>query len=155
MTPAVASTSMQSASGRGRPSHGRRDEGTVTAFALILTVALLACAGLVLDGGQTLTARVRAIGLAQEAARAGAQELDLTVYRTNGTVVLRPDAAADAARAYLTAASVTGQVSATAAAITVTVQTDQPTQLLALIGVRSLHVTGHAIAAARTAPTGP
>jgi Flp pilus assembly protein TadG len=127
----------------------------VTAFAVILTTALLACAGLVLDGGLALTARVRAVGLAQEAARAGAQELDLTAYRATGTVALRPDAAADTARAYLTAAGNGGQVTVTGTRVTVTVQIDQPTQLLALVGVRSLHVTGHATAAARTTIPGP
>jgi Flp pilus assembly protein TadG len=132
------------------------DEGTVTAFAVILTTALLACAGLVLDGGLALTARVRVVNLAQEAARAGAQELDLATYRTTGTVVLRPDAAATTARAYLAAAGVTGQVTTLGATVSVTVEADQPSQLLTLIGIRSLHVTGHASAVARDAdPTAP
>src|SRR4051812_11079879 len=123
----------------GRPQAGlrrpreRRDEGTGTAFAVILTTALLACTRLVLDGGLAPPARVRAVGLAQEAARAGAQEIDLTVYRTTGALVLRPDAATTAARTYLTAAGATGQATATATTVTVTVQTEQPTTLLAAI----------------------
>ena len=58
-----------------RVAADRHDEGTVTAFVVILTTALLACAGLVLDGGLALTARVRAVNLAQEAARAGGSEV--------------------------------------------------------------------------------
>lgn len=133
----------------------RRDDGTVTAFTVILTAALLACAGLVLDGGLALAARVRAVNLAQEAARAGAQELDLTAYRTTGTITLRPDAAASSARAYLVAAGATGDVTTAGTTVTVTVHADQHTQLLGLIGIRNLHVTGHASAAARSTPPGP
>jgi Flp pilus assembly protein TadG len=141
----------------GRPRQPpRRDEGTVTAFTVILTSALLACAGLVLDGGLTMTARVRAVGLAQEAARAGAQELDLTAYRATGALTLRPDAASATATAYLTAAGATGTTTAGPTTVTVTVHLEQPTGLLALIGIRSLHVTGHATAVAATStPTGP
>ena len=124
----------------------RRDEGTVTAFTVLLTTALLACAGLVLDGGLALSARVRAVAVAQEAARAGAQQVDLDAYRTSGTVALRPDAAIAAAAAHLAAVGVSGQVSATTDAVTVTVTTTQPTRLLGLIGVTALHVTGHASA---------
>ena len=135
---------------------GHRDEGTVTAFTVILTTALLACTGLVLDGGLALTARVRAVGLAQEAARTGAQELDLAAYRTTGTLTLRPDTAVAAAQAYLTTAGATGTVIAGPTTVTVTVTLDQPTALLTLIGLRSLRLTGHATALAtpRT-PTGP
>jgi Flp pilus assembly protein TadG len=138
-----------------RPRLRREDDGTVTAFTVILTTALLACAGLVLDGGLTLTARVRAVGLAEEAARAGAQELDLHAYRTTGTVTLRPADAIAAAQAYLHAAGATGTATAGPATVTVTVHLDQRTGLLALVGVRSLHVTGHATAVATSTLTGP
>jgi len=140
-----------------RPGRDRRkDEGTVTAFTVILTTALLACAGLVLDGGLALTARVRAVGLAQEAARAGAQEIDLAAYRTTGALTLRPDTAIATAQAYLTAAGATGTATATPTTVTVTVELDQPTGLLGLVGLSSLHITGHgtAVAAANT-PAGP
>ena len=135
------------------PRPGRREEGTATAFVVILTSALLACAGLVLDGGLALTARVRAVGIAQEAARAGVQELDLATYRTRGAVTLRPDAAVTAAENYLTAAGATGTATAGPTTVTVTVQLDQTTGLLTLVGIRSLHVTGTATAVATTALT--
>jgi hypothetical protein len=134
-----------------RPHGPQGDDGTVTAFTVILTTALLACAGLVLDGGLALAARVRAVTLAQEAARAGAQELDLTAYRTHGTLILRPDAADATAHAYLAAAGATGQVTTTGSTVTIAVQADQPSRLLQLFGVHTLHVTGHATAAAQPA----
>lgn len=128
----------------------------VTAFTVILTTALLACTGLVLDGGLALTARVRAVGLAQEAARAGAQELDLTAFRSTGTLTLRPAGAITTAQRYLSAAGATGTATASATTVTVTVRIEQPTGLLAMVGIGSLHVTGQATAVtAATTPIGP
>src|SRR5438874_2587717 len=78
--------------------------GRVTAFVVIIVTAVFLFAGLVLDGGLTLTAKIRAIGEAEEAARAGAQEIDLAAYRADGTLHLMPDQARAAARDYLAAA---------------------------------------------------
>jgi hypothetical protein len=64
----------------------RGDSGQITAMAVVMMAALFLLAGLVLDGGLTLAARERVLGLAQEAARAGAQAVDLAVYRQNGTL---------------------------------------------------------------------
>ena len=55
----------------------RRETGSITPFALIFAIALLLLAGLVIDGGRQLNARGRALAYAQEAARAGAQAVDL------------------------------------------------------------------------------
>ena len=62
----------------------------VTAFVVIFTFALLLLAGLVIDGGLTLAARVQAIDEAQAAARAGAQAIDLPLFRSTGQIVLDP-----------------------------------------------------------------
>ncbi|MFI7536695.1 hypothetical protein [Streptosporangium sp. NPDC049376] len=51
--------------------------------------ALILLAGIVVDGGLALGARVRAINEAQEAARSGAQQLDLAAYRRDGRI--RPE----------------------------------------------------------------
>src|SRR5437879_13812394 len=81
-----------------------RDDGRVTAFVVIMTTAVLAFSGLVLDGGLALAAKVRAIGEAQEAARAGAQAIDLSAYRSTGALQLVPAEASIRARNYLAAA---------------------------------------------------
>ena len=52
----------------------RRDDGTVTAYTVIITLAVLAFAGLVLDAGLAVTTKVNAVSVAQSAARAGARE---------------------------------------------------------------------------------
>jgi len=120
----------------------REDQsGRVTAFVVIIVTAVLLFAGLVLDGGLALAAKVRALGEAQEAARAGAQEIDLTVYRANGALRLEPQQASAAARNYLAAAGHTGTVSVAGNTVNVTVTVSQSTQLLPLIGIGSITVT--------------
>lgn len=121
----------------------REDQnGQVTAFVVILVTAVLLFSGLVLDGGLALAAKVRAIGEAQEAARSGAQEIDLVAYRADGTLRLMPQQASTAAHNYLTAAGHTGTVSIEGNTVTVSVTIHQPTQLLGLIGISSITVTG-------------
>ena len=120
----------------------RDQHGRVSAFVVVLATACLLFAGLVLDGGLALAAKTRAIGQAQEAARAGAQELDLTTYRTTGTFRLDPTHAQAAAQRYLTTIHATGTVTVTGNTVAVTVTTRTPTQLLGLIGIREITVTG-------------
>jgi hypothetical protein len=82
----------------------RPERGQVTAFVVIFTTALVFVAGLVIDGGQLLAAKRRAVNEAEAAARAGAAaltSLDVDSFRSGGHVVLDPDAAETAARAYL------------------------------------------------------
>ncbi len=83
------------------------EEGMVTAFVVIFTLALLAMAGLVLDGGLALAAKVHAINDAQAAARAGAQAIDIPLYRSTGTITLDPAQATADAQAFLAAAGST------------------------------------------------
>ncbi|MDI5964070.1 TadE/TadG family type IV pilus assembly protein [Streptantibioticus silvisoli] len=120
----------------------RDEDGQVTPFIVVLATAILMFTGLVLDGGLALAAKVRAIGEAQEAARAGAEALDLNTYRAHGTVQLVPAAARTLARSYLAHTADTGAVTATANAVTVTVTAHQHTQLLRLLGLSTLTVTG-------------
>lgn len=127
-----------------RPALGRLREdqdGRVTAFAVIIVTAILLFAGLVLDGGLALAAKVRALGEAQEAARAGAQEIDLAAYRADGNLRLAPQQASAAARNYLAAAGHTGTVSVSGNTVNVTVTVSQSTQLLGLVGLGSITVT--------------
>jgi Flp pilus assembly protein TadG len=131
------------------------DAGRVSAFVTILTVALIALAGLVLDGGLALSAKVQALDAAQAAARAGAQQLDLVAYRTGNATRLDPARAQAAAQDWLAAAGLQGDVSATETTVTVTVRRTSRTQLLQLVGVDSLTVSATATATAVHGVTGP
>ncbi|OXM59566.1 pilus assembly protein TadG-related protein [Amycolatopsis vastitatis] len=126
----------------------RADDGQVSAFVVVLLTGILALAGLGLDGGLALAAKVRVTGQAESAARAGAQAIDLGLYRATGRLRLLPVEADALARGYLASVGATGTGTVTVAGdtVTVTVTTTQPTQLLSLIGVREIraHATGSA-----------
>jgi len=123
----------------------------VTAFVVVMTLALIIMAGLVLDGGLALAAKVQAIDDAQAAARAGAQAIDLATYRATGQVTLDPaEATADAEHA-LAVAGHTGTVAVNGDEVTVTVTITQPTQILDLVGVQHVTVSGAGSATAEQA----
>jgi hypothetical protein len=126
------------------------DQGRVTAFVVVLMTGILALAGIGLDGGLALAAKVRAVGQAEAAARAGAQAVDLTEYRQTGHLRLVPAGAVDAAESYLAAAGATGEVSVQADTVVVTVTATHHTRLLGLVGITDLTV--HAEARAHPQP---
>lgn len=118
------------------------DEGRVTAFVVVLAIGILALIGLSLDGGLALAAKVEANGQAEAAARAGAQAIDLAVYRATNRVQLVPAQAVANAQHYLASVGASGAVSVSGDTVTVTVTASQPTQLLGLVGISSLSVHG-------------
>ena len=133
---------------------GRADDGQVTAFVVVLTAAVLALAGLVLDGGRALAAAVRATGQAEAAARAGAQAVDLAAYRLDGTLRLEPAHATEAAHGHLADEGAAGTVAISGDTVTVTVTANEPTQLLGLIGIPGFTVHGRGSARAHRGVTG-
>lgn len=138
---------------RGRLSRAGDDEsGMVTAFVVIFALALLVMAGLVLDGGLTLAAKVRAIDDAQAAARAGAQAIDILRYRSTGQITLDPAQAVADAERYLAVSGNTGTVAVVGNEVTVTVRLTQRSQILSIVGVDALGVSGTGSATAEQGP---
>ncbi len=131
------------------------ERGMVTAFLIGMLLGLLALAGLALDGGEALAAKVQAINTAEQAARAGAQQIDLLAYRSTGTLRLQPAAARAAAASFLAAEHATGSVAVAGNTVSVTVTAVQHTQLLDLIGIDTLTVTGTAHAVPERGITAP
>ena len=70
---------------RWRPGPDRaraRDQrGSISMFVVIFTISVLMLAGLVYDGGLAIAARQRAADIAEEAARAGANAVDIDALR--------------------------------------------------------------------------
>jgi hypothetical protein len=134
---------------RGRP---RPDSGSATVWAIAMVIVVLLLAGAVLDGGNAMAARIKTLDLAQEAARAGANQIDLAALRDQGLVRLDPTRAHTAAQDFLTRAGATGTVTATSARVTVTVTRSQPTLILRVVGVGSIATTATAHAVPVTGP---
>lgn len=120
----------------------RADDGRATAFVVVLTIGILALAGLTLDGGLALSAKVKANGQAEAAARAGAQAIDLSAYRSTGTLQLVPVQAVADAQSYLATVGASGTVTVSGDTVTVTITASQNTQLLGMVGISSLTVHG-------------
>jgi len=129
--------------GGERAVHGTdRDRGSVTLFAVVFALGLVAMAGLVVDGGAKLTAQRRANNVAEQAARAGAQAADQAALRS-GHTTLDASGARQATLRYLSAAGYPGgTVTVRGAAVDVRVSLTTPTTLLGILGVRELTVTG-------------
>jgi Flp pilus assembly protein TadG len=134
------------------PGRLREDRGSATAWAIGIVAVVALLAGAVLDGGNAMAARVQALDIAQQAARAGANQLDLGALREHGVVRLNPGAAQAAAAAFLAQSGATGTATATANEATVTVTRSQPTLVLQAIGVDAISMTATATAVAQTGP---
>ncbi|TDD31196.1 hypothetical protein E1287_27145 [Actinomadura sp. KC06] len=125
-----------------------RDDGAISLLVIVFFLALLAAAGLVVDGGTKLRAAREASAVAEEAARAGAGRIDRDrAYTQGGRFVVDRTAAVSAARAYLASSGNTGSVTITSGQkIRVTVTITEPTLLLSAIGIDDLQVTKTATA---------
>ncbi|MEU6720737.1 pilus assembly protein TadG-related protein [Nonomuraea sp. NPDC046802] len=117
------------------------ERGSVTVFTAVIAFALLLCAGLMVDGGAKIRAYREAYAAAEEAARAGAGQLNTGHAYTSGRFQLDTTQALTAARAYLSAAGHTGTVSTTGNQVRVTVTASKPTALISLIGIGSVTAT--------------
>ena len=135
---------------------GDGDRGALSLMIVVLFVALIALAGIVVDGGAKLDANENAYALAQEAARAGATSVDTSTAYRSGSFVVDPEQAQEAATSYLTAA---GQHDFSVHAvgrreIWVSVTITEPTTFLAIIGIGHFTCTGTATATLVTGVTG-
>ncbi len=136
-------------SSHDRSTPPRAEEGgVVTAFVVVMAIALLLVTGLVFDGGRAIVAKRHAINVAEQAARAGAQAIDIASVRSGGPYRLNPGQARRAAFAYLAAAGETGTVAvsrdATGDLVSVVVAFSVRSSLLTLAGLPVLRGTGQA-----------
>lgn len=69
---------------------GRGDRGTIAMYTVLFTPVVFLLAGLLVDGGLAIHARQRAADMAEQAARAGANQIDTDALRETGRPVLDP-----------------------------------------------------------------
>lgn len=127
-----------------RRSALRGDAGNAGIVLVLITPALFGVAGLVVDGGRAINARQLAANQAEQAARAGADQLDLDAVRAGEGLRIDPFAARGAAERYLAASGGSGTVAVDSTTVTVTVTTTTRTAFLAVVGINQFRVTGTA-----------
>ena len=127
----------------------QHDSGSITAFVVMLAMTFVACAGLAVDGGRLVAAKVQLADQAENAARAGTQEI--TALRT-GDPKVDVDKAIIAAEEFMTRYQIHGKASATSSEVTVKTMRVVPMSILVLFGVGSRLITAQRTARPVTAP---
>jgi Flp pilus assembly protein TadG len=128
----------------------RADRGTLSLFVVLFTPVVVLLAGLLVDGGIAINARERAADVAQQAARAGANDLNVAALRS-GTIQLEDPGACNVATAFVS--KYTG-IGATPGLCTYVPVNGRPgikvyatvtlrSQLLGLIGIRTFTQTSY------------
>jgi Flp pilus assembly protein TadG len=139
-----------------REANTAGERGTITLMLLVMFFALLALAGIVIDGGAKLAQAENANAIAQEAARAGAGMVNQSKALATGSFTVDQAQALAAAQQYLAHLGVQGTAVADGPeAIRVTVTITAPTHVLSIIGIDSMNSTGSATASLVTGVTGP
>jgi Flp pilus assembly protein TadG len=138
----------------GRWPRGRRqlrtrtygsEEGSLSAFVVLLLVAVIALMGLVVDGGSALNARQSAADEAEQAARAGAGALSVDALRS-GSIQINQAQAIEAAEQFTAAAGHPGTVTVSGGTVTVSIRYRIPTDVLGIVGISTLPVSAAASA---------
>ena len=118
--------------------NGRYELGSISGFVMVLSMTFVACAGLSFDGGRMIAARAEATDAAENAARAGAQQV--TSLRS-GSPRIDENSAIIAAHQFLESIGITGAATADEYSVTVTTDIKVPMTLLGLFGVRDKTVS--------------
>lgn len=136
---------------RGRLRRHGDERGNATVFVLGMAITLLVCAGLVLDGGRAMNARMRVADNVEQAARAGAQQIDVAHLRATGEVRLDGPAAEARARSFISSFGYPAvDVQVTGGRITVEAKDTIDAQMLKLIGVDTFDIGASATSQAVT-----
>jgi hypothetical protein len=136
-------------------SAARQDErGMAALFVIGMSVMLLVCAGLVVDGGLAINARMRTADDAEQAARVGADSVDLDVLRSTGAISIDVGLARQRAAGYLaTRGYGVGQYAVDVqpdGSVEVEVEDTTSTLLLGIVGIGTFTVGAGATATPQT-----
>lgn len=133
----------------------RREAGAATIFVIGMSIVLLVCGGLVIDGGLAINARMKAADDAEQAARVGADSIDIDALRSTGVVSINEGLARQRAAGYLEGRGYTPgryQVVVVGNSVEVAVQDTTETTLLQLVGIRTFEVDAAATSEPATEP---
>jgi Flp pilus assembly protein TadG len=79
----------------------RDERGSATVFVIGFAIVLFLCAGLVIDGGMAINKRMRIADDAEQAARIGADSIDVNYFRTQEVLVVDPGLARSRIAGYM------------------------------------------------------
>ena len=131
-----------------RPAAVSGQLGSISTSVPLLVLTVLVLVGFAFDSGNAITAHRRAVNLAEQAARAGAQRLDIAALRSRGAFRLDRPAAQRAAAAYLASTGNHGRVQLgrdeDGDYVQVTVSWSQPAVFASLLGRSRFTGTGTA-----------
>lgn len=138
-----------------RPAQRVRDERGAAAVwtMIIVTTAFIGLMGLVGGGGELINERVEAKRAAEQAARAGADELSASAVRSGSDQVDAGEAIARAT-SVLHQAGWSGSVEVQGSRVVVTATGSRKPQLLSLLGVRAIQISETGTADAISTPDG-
>ncbi len=133
-----------------------RNSAQILPLMAILIMALLTVTGLALDGGQVLVARRETQGIADAAARAGAEQLDEQSVRAGDSPpLLDPAAAYSAAASYVAVQrpGFTASIATSPQQVQVHISTSIPLAFMRLVGLNSATIQADGTAEPRTGIT--
>ncbi|WP_235854732.1 pilus assembly protein TadG-related protein [Nonomuraea aridisoli] len=129
------------------------ERGSMSVFVVLFSVVVFLLAGLLVDGGAAINARLRAADVAEQAARAGADVIDEDHLRETGETRLLGEDQVCARAAEIVAAQGGDDVSPGAcslgegqAQVTVTVSVRWEAFFLSALGFPGSEMTGEAVA---------
>ncbi len=130
---------------------GKRLKGQALVLCAVLLPLFFSVIGLVVDAGMLFSHKRELQNIADSAARAGAMEVDVAVYRrSRGTrVVLDPERAEVAIERYLAGREVSHTAIVKADGVVVRVERQLRLSFLSLLGFGSVTIRGEAPAALR------
>jgi Flp pilus assembly protein TadG len=121
------------------------ERGSASIYFLLTATAVIIATGLLVDGGETLAARAQVIDHAEQAARAGVEQLELDQLR-DGHPTPAPAHAITVAEHYLHQAGDTGTAEITGQTLTVTAQRTIASRILGAFGIGRFTATGKGVA---------
>ncbi len=133
----------------------RLERGAASIFVIGMSIVLLVCGGLVVDGGLAINARMKAADDAEQAARVGADSIDVDALRSTGVVTVNEGLARQRAAGYLEGRGYTPgryQIAVVGNAVEVQVQTTSDTTLLQLVNIPPFQINAAATSEPETEP---
>ncbi|GLY38828.1 hypothetical protein Amsp01_048520 [Amycolatopsis sp. NBRC 101858] len=124
----------------------RGERGSASVLILGLSIAVLVGFGLAVDGARKGQAYSQATSIAEEAARAGGQALQVHALAEGADADVDPGAAVAEAQRYLVTAGATGTARWDGVRVVVETTITRPTVFLGAIGVPEFTVYGHGAA---------